>query len=286
VTLAGVKVNLSLRVGDPRPDGYHELATVLAALPLGDELALEPAPSTSVSAPALPGGDTLVTRALEVLAAHAGHDRGWRVQIDKRAPAGAGIGGGSADAGVALRLANATLARPLPPHALLAVAAQVGSDVPFFASGEPAALARGRGERLEPCTLRAEAWVVLAWPGVTLGTAGVYAGYRPREGAGERVAQLAAEPFAAADAGQLAALVENDLAAAAEKLCPASGELRGRLLAAGALCACVSGSGSAVFGLFDAEGTARGAHDQLAARVPWVALTRLPQGDAGARIKP
>ncbi len=72
MTLAGVKINLSLRVGPKRMDGYHELATVLAALPLGDELELEPARATSVAAPGLPGGDTLVTRALALLAARAG----------------------------------------------------------------------------------------------------------------------------------------------------------------------------------------------------------------------
>lgn len=286
MTLAGVKINLSLRVGPKRMDGYHELATVLAALPLGDELELEPARATSVAAPGLPGGDTLVTRALALLAARAGHGSGWRVAIDKQAPPGAGIGGGSADAGVALRLANATLPLPLPASALLAVAAEVGSDVPFFVSGAPAALARGRGEQLEPCALRAEAWVVLAWPGVTLGTAEVYGRYRPREGSGARVAELTAAPFCAADAGQLAALVENDLAAPAEELCPASAELRARLRAAGALSASVSGSGSAVFGLFGAVDAAREAHAALATSVPWAAVARLPQGGADARITP
>jgi 4-diphosphocytidyl-2-C-methyl-D-erythritol kinase len=260
--LAGVKINLSLRVGPRRADGYHELATVLAALPLGDSLALEPAAATQVDAPGLSGGDALVTRALELLATRAGHTAGWRVHIEKRAPVGAGIGGGSADAGAALRLANATLPEPLGRDDLLALAAQVGSDVPFFAGGSSAAVARGRGELLEPCAFGAAAWIVLAWPGVELSTSQVYARYRP------------------------AGLVENDLARVAEELCPATARLRERLLTGGALTACMSGSGSAVFGLFDAEGPARAAHQVLAADLPWVAVARLPQGDAGARIKP
>jgi 4-diphosphocytidyl-2-C-methyl-D-erythritol kinase len=284
--LAGVKINLSLRVGPRRADGYHELATVLAALPLGDSLELEPAPATHVEAPRLAGGDALVTRALQLLATRTAHTAGWRVHIEKRAPVGAGIGGGSADAGAALRLANATLPEPLGAGDLLELAAHVGSDVPFFASGRQAAFARGRGELLEPCPLGAPAWVVLAWPGVELSTSEVYARYRAAAGAAERVAELSAAAFSASRAAELAGLVENDLAGAAEELCPPIRRLRERLLACGALAACMSGSGSAVFGLFDAEGPARAAHEQLRTHLPWVAVALLPHGAAGARIKP
>jgi 4-diphosphocytidyl-2-C-methyl-D-erythritol kinase len=282
--IAGVKINLCLRVGPKRPDGYHELATVLAALPLGDSLELEPAPATRVDAPGLPGGDGLVTRALALLAERADHGAGWRVHIDKHAPVGAGIGGGSADAGVALRLANETLPLPLATDGLLAVAAQVGSDVPFFAAGHSAALARGRGELLEPCRLAAPVWVVLAWPGVALGTAEVYARFRPGERAAGRVAELTAPPFATASAEQLAALVENDLEAPAGELCPASVALRQQLRANGALTACLSGSGSAVFGLFAAEDGAQAAREQVAAVAAWTAVARLPGADADATI--
>ena len=199
-------------------------------------------------------------------------------------PVGAGLGGGSADAGVALRLANATLPEPLASGDLVALAAEVGSDVPFFASGLGAALARGRGERLEPCALRAPAWVVAAWPGVALSTAEVYARYRPPAAARERVAELAAEPFATADPARLAALIENDLATVAEELCPATAALRARLLASGALAAAVSGSGCAVFGLFVVRGRCacgRGARRGRRA----VDGVRPPRGTAaGARI--
>jgi 4-diphosphocytidyl-2-C-methyl-D-erythritol kinase len=282
--IAGLKINLCLRVGRRRDDGYHDLASVIVALPLGDELELEPAPSTLVEAPALAGGDGLVTQALGLLAARAGHAEGWRVQIDKRTPVGAGLGGGSADAGLALRLANATLREPLSAQALIALAAAVGSDVPFFAAGHAAALARGRGEQLEPCTVGGRAWAVVAWPGNALATADVYAHYRPREGADARVAALAAAPFAAAGAAELAALVENDLAAPAEQLCPPSAALRSRLLACGALTACVSGSGSAVFGLFPGERGARAARAAVAEAAAWAAVAPLPFGDAAATI--
>jgi 4-diphosphocytidyl-2-C-methyl-D-erythritol kinase len=260
------------------------VASVLVALPLGDRLELEPAAQTRVDAPGLAGGDTLVTHALALLAARAGHGGGWRVRIEKRVPAGAGLGGGSADAAAALGLANATLPEPLPHEELVALSAAVGSDVPFFVSARPSALARGRGELLEPCPLRAPAWVVIGWPGVALATAEVYARYRPEPEAARRVASLSAEPFATADAEGLARLVANDLAAPAEELCSPVAALRAGLLAGGALAACVSGSGSAVFGLFANEDAAREADGRLRRDTPWVAVARLTPGAGPDRI--
>jgi 4-diphosphocytidyl-2-C-methyl-D-erythritol kinase len=282
--ITGAKINLCLRVGPRRVDGYHEVATVLASLAVGDVIELGPADATRVEAPALAGGDSLVTRALGLLAQRVGHGAGWHVRLDKHVPVGAGLGGGSADAAAALRLANATLPQPLLPADLLLLAAEVGSDVPFFVSGFETALARGRGEVLEPCPVRASAWVVVAWPGVPLGTPAVYARYEPRADAGERVAALSARPFASDDVAQLAALVENDLAAPAEALCPPISALRDRLRGHGALVAEVSGSGSAVFGLFDSEEAARAASERLMGSVPWQAVGRLTQLAGGARI--
>jgi 4-diphosphocytidyl-2-C-methyl-D-erythritol kinase len=282
--VAGAKINLCLRVGPVRPDGYHEVATVLAALALGDVIELAPAAATQVEAPALAGGDSLVTRALGLLAQRTGHTAGWRVRLDKRVPIGAGLGGGSADAAAALGLANDTLPEPLAADDLLLLAAEAGSDVPFFVSGLETALARGRGELLEPCPLRAPAWVVVAWPGVSLGTAEVYARYEPGGDASERVTSLVAEPFASEDVAHLAALVENDLASPAEALCPPISALRSRLLACGALAANVSGSGSAVFGLFASEEVAGAASERLRGSVPWQAVTRLTQTAGGATI--
>ena len=281
--IAGAKINLCLRVGPVRDDGYHDVATVIAALALGDDVKLEPAGATLVYAPALAAGDTIVTRALGLLARRTSHPGGWRVHIDKYVPVGAGLGGGSADAAAALALANATLPEPLAQEELIALAAEVGSDVPFFVSGRETALARGRGELLEACPVVAPAWVVVAWPGVSLGTAEVYAHYRPQADAHERVASLAAGPFASGDVGQLAALVENDLGSPAEELCPPIASLRARFLAHGAVAASVSGSGSGVFGLFASEERAQAASEGLRGTAPWTAIAPLTQG-GGARI--
>ena len=241
-------------------------------------LELEPAPATRVDAPGLAGGDSLVTRALDLLAARTGHGTGWRVHIDKHVPVGAGLGGGSADAATALGLANATLPEPLAPGRLIALAAEVGSDVPFFVSGHETALARGRGELLEPCPLGAPAWVVTAWPGVALGTAEVYARYRAPAGAAATRGR--AHGRAVRDRRCRAARRsrrERPRRAPAAELCPPVAALRARLLASGALAACMSGSGSAVFGLFAGEDAAREAGERLRGGAAWISIGRLTQ---------
>jgi 4-diphosphocytidyl-2-C-methyl-D-erythritol kinase len=244
--LAPAKVNLVLRVGPRRPDGYHGLVTLLARVDLADVLLVSEADRTFVDCPALPGGDTLVTRALLLLAEATGHPRGFHVHIDKRIPHGAGLGGGSADAAAALRHANDLVERPLPPAELDRLAAEIGSDVPALLRDGPV-VARGRGERVEPFPALPACGIALAHPGRVLATRDVYARYRPAD------APLPASIAPPADLDALAALVANDLQAPAEELEPRCAELRVALLERGALAAAVSGSGSAVFGLFPAR---------------------------------
>jgi 4-diphosphocytidyl-2-C-methyl-D-erythritol kinase len=271
--LAPAKVNLVLRVGPSRTDGYHELASLIVALDVGDEIELEPAASTTVEAPGLPGGDTLVARALDLLVTRSGYGGGFAVRLDKRVPVGAGLGGGSADAGVALRLANRLLPTPLEPAALTALAAEVGSDVPFFAAGYVAAEMRGRGEQVRAVRLHARPILAVVWPGVSVSTADVYAGYTSAWS--ERGFARASDSIALAaraDLRTLTALVANDLSDAAERLCPASAALRRELRSRGALVAAISGSGSAVFGIFETRERAHAALADLPAAA-WSAVS-------------
>ena len=195
---------------------------MLAALALGDDLELEPAArDAGATRPALAGGDTIVTRALGLLAQRTGHSGGWRVHIDKHVPVGAGLGGGSADAAAALALANATLPEPLAPEQLIALAARGGLGRPVLRLGaarrrSPAAGASCSSHALWPRPPGS------SWPGRESRSAlrrSTRTTARPPD-AHERVASLAAGPFASADVEQLAALVENDLGAPAEQLCP------------------------------------------------------------------
>ena len=131
---APAKLNLTLVVGARRDDGKHEVATVLQRLDLGDRVAISPAATLTVDGF---GEDTIVRSALERLAQAAGVEPRWRATITKRTPVAAGLGGGSSDAATALRLANDSLERPFPADELHALAASIGSDVPFFLADGP-----------------------------------------------------------------------------------------------------------------------------------------------------
>ena len=239
---APAKINLALVVGARRDDGKPALTTVYQRVDLFDRLTVQPARALRVDGFA---GDTLVRTALERLAAAAGVEPRWRVLIRKRLPVAAGLGAGSSDAATALRLANATLERPLTRAELHELAATLGADVPFFLRSGPR-LGEGDGSSLSPLPLPQDFWVLLLLPhgAVKPSTAAVYGDFDARGGehgyAERRTALL--EALAAVErARDLARLPPNDLA---------SSPLADDLLAAGAFRADVSGAGPAVYGLF------------------------------------
>jgi 4-diphosphocytidyl-2-C-methyl-D-erythritol kinase len=239
---ATAKLNLALVVGPRRPDGRHEVATVLQRIDLADRVSLEPAPELRVRGYV---DDTLVRRALERLAEDARVEPRWAARIWKQIPVAAGLGGGSSDAAAALRLANETLGEPLPADALARLAAGLGADVPFFLTSGPQ-LGEGDGTVLRALDLPQDYWVVLLLPdGVgKASTASVYAAFDERhgeEGFDERRAALVAALERVARPRDLAQLPPNDLA---------SSSLAVELTDRGAFRADVSGAGPAVYGLF------------------------------------
>jgi 4-diphosphocytidyl-2-C-methyl-D-erythritol kinase len=255
--LAPAKLNLALVVGPTRADGRHEVATVLQRISLSDRIRLEPAEELAVEGFA---EDTLVRGALEALAGAAGVEPAWRVDIEKQIPVAAGLGGGSSDAGAALRLANDTLPRPLDDGALHRLAVQLGADVPFFLTAGPQ-LGEGDGTTLQPLALPQDYWILLLVPQgeQKTSTAAVYGGYAGEGGFAERRAAL----LRAVALGDLATLPPNDLVSS-----PLAEELR----ALGAFRADVSGAGPAVYGLFAEQGEALTAHAVLADRgKAWIA---------------
>ena len=239
---ATAKLNLALVVGATRPDGKHEVATVLQRLALCDRVRVEPAARLSVRGFA---EDTLVTDALRRLAADAGVAPAWEATIQKKLPVAAGLGGGSSDAATALRLANGLLPEPLPSDRMHALAAAVGADVPFFLAQGPQ-LGTGDGSDLAPLDLPQDYWVLLLLPeGAQKPSTGrVYDAFDARGGAegfdGRREA-LAAALAGTRRARDLAALPRNDLSAS-----PLAAELEQR----GAFRADVTGAGPVVYGLF------------------------------------
>ena len=234
---ASAKINLALVVGPRREDGYHEIATVLQRIDLADRIELEPADTIRVDG--FPD-DTLVRRALELVSDESG--RSWRARVEKHIPVAAGLGGGSSDAATALVLANETLPEPLPRERMHELAAQLGSDVPFFLTDGPQ-LATGTGTELERLDLPQDFWIVLVLPRDVskASTRDVYAGYDGADGFTERRDALLGALRSVRNAADLAALPANDLATS-----PLADELR----SSGAFRADVSGAGPTVYGLF------------------------------------
>jgi 4-diphosphocytidyl-2-C-methyl-D-erythritol kinase len=254
--LAPAKINLALVVGPRRPDGKHEVATVLQRIDLADEIELEPAPEIEVRGF---DDDTLVRDALAALGVTAS------VHIEKRIPVASGLGGGSSDAAAALRLANETLDEPLQPGELAAVAARLGADVPFFLT-EGTQLGEGDGTELSPVDLPHDYWVVVALPegGRKVSTKAVYEAFRGADGFEKRRARLHLRLYEALEAEDLAGFPPNDLASS-----PVAHELR----ALGAFRSDVSGAGPAVYALFARRQDAEAARRALEARGrTWLAL--------------
>lgn len=234
--LAFAKVNLTLEITGKRPDGFHELMSIMQTVSLADDLSFEPGRELSLECdvPELGGDDNLVLQAARLLG------QTGRFVLAKRIPAAAGLGGGSSDAAVALRLVDAECHLHLPMEDLVAEAGKLGSDVPFFLYGGTA-LVGGRGERVMPLPDLPERWLVLLNPGVPLSTAAVYGELRP--------AEYAAEPRARYWTGQDVPPLVNTLEAPALRLEPRIEDCFARLRSAGLEQVLLSGSGPTVFGL-------------------------------------
>ncbi len=262
--LAPAKLNLCLYLGPQREDGLHELCSLFEPLTLADPIEVSERAAGKPDEVVCRGvdGENLAATALSALRA-----RGWdgpplRVEIEKRIPVAAGLGGGSADAAAVLRLARGEVGD------LAALAAEIGADVP--SQLEPAlALVGGAGERVERLPEPAPHAVVLLPGGGGLGTAEVFA-EADRLGLGrgsEELAELASRLQAAAGAGAsplaYAELLANDLEHAARSLRPEIGEALEALREAGAPLALLTGSGPTAFGLFGDLSAARVAAERL-----------------------
>jgi 4-diphosphocytidyl-2-C-methyl-D-erythritol kinase len=281
--LAPAKVNLFLHVGPPGADGYHPLASLAVFADIGDRLAVEPADRLSLTvvgpfAAALQDeGDNLVLRAARALGTAAGiGEPGLTIRLDKQLPVAAGLGGGSSDAGAALRLVRDALGLPFDDAALAEIAGALGADGPLCLQAR-AAWAEGRGDVLTVEAGLPPLPALLVNPGVPSSTAAVYrASDAGPPGRADRPAPPADwRPGTVID---WLAAQRNDLQAPAVSLAPAIGEaLAATAALSGARLTRMSGSGATVFALFDSLAAATTAGRDLAARHPgwWIRPTTL-----------
>ncbi|WP_439472156.1 4-(cytidine 5'-diphospho)-2-C-methyl-D-erythritol kinase [Brevundimonas sp.] len=281
--LAPAKVNLFLHVGPLDADGYHPLASLVAFADVGDRVSVARADRLSLTltgpfADGLAGeGDNLVLRAVRALAAQAGvAEPGLAFTLDKRLPLAAGLGGGSSDAGAALKLARDALGLSFDDDALAEVAALVGADGPMCLHARPA-WAEGRGDILtfEPALPPLPA--VLINPGAPSPTGAVYRAY-------DAGPPATADRPASPSSWSLGAVIDwlarqrNDLQAPAVALEPAIGVALSEAEAlSGVRLVRMSGSGATVFALFDNSAAAAAAAHQLSDQRPdwWVKATIL-----------
>lgn len=286
------KVNLILRVLDRRPDGYHNLWSVMHAFELADTVVVELNGQSGIRL-TCEGADlptdsaNLAYRAAERVLARVRRRKGLRLHVRKRLPVAAGLGGGSSNAAATIQALATLLDTGWSRTEMAQLGQEIGSDVPFFFYG-PTAMVEGRGERVTPLRLEAERWLLLVNPGMAISTAWAYerlAAVRAGQ-AGRvpgRLPRLAVDHGAAGPQlvrwHDLLPLVENDFALVMEQEYPVLCEIRELLLARSAQTAMLSGSGATVFGVFGDERSARIAAEGLDRRPGWKVWVTRTQWD-------
>jgi len=280
VEQAWAKINLTLQIVGRRPDGYHELESLVVFAEVGDVLKIEAAGNLSlcVDGPFAPGlaseDDNLVLRAAQALAERAGVAPAASVTLTKNLPVASGIGGGSADAAAALRGLSRLWNIALPAVELEALALGLGADVPVCLRGEPVVMS-GIGETLQPVPAVPPLWLLLVNPGVAVATPAVF---KALAGACSAVAEPRLPPADPAGFIAWVSARRNDLEAPACSLAPVIRDVLAVLaVLPGCRLARMSGSGATCFGLFESEDAARGAATALAGGHVgwWVAPARL-----------
>jgi 4-diphosphocytidyl-2-C-methyl-D-erythritol kinase len=278
---APTKLNLLLHVGDKRPDGFHDLESLVVFVTHQDGIWLEPADEFALSvtgpfAAFVPhDGDNLVLRAARLLAERSATRMGANITLQKLIPAAAGLGGGSADAAAILRglvrLWNLDLDRQI----LREIAASIGADVPVCVDSVTAWM-EGRGERVTPLSSLPSFWLLLVNPGVEVSTARVFATLHQRSGLGlKRPDDPIADAFALAD---YLRPTRNDLEIPACAIAPEIGQVLEEIAKLpGVLLARMSGSGATCFGMFESHDFIMPAAQLIKSRHPdwWIIGVRL-----------
>jgi 4-diphosphocytidyl-2-C-methyl-D-erythritol kinase len=261
---AQAKVNLALRVGARRRDGYHELATIFARIDLADDVVVRTLRNGvtvrvmrdgALDESVVPPEKNLAVLAARAYMREAQWPAGCAIDIEKRIPVGAGLGGGSADAGTVLRALDALAPRPLGLDRLVDIATTLGADVPFLTLDSPLALGTGRGDSIEPVPPLQTRWLALVLPSFSVATSDAYAWLdadRARDSA-EHSVDTRALRRASEAWDTLASIATNDLQRVVASRYPQIDVYCDTLRARGARMALMSGSGSAVFGLFEEQ---------------------------------
>jgi 4-diphosphocytidyl-2-C-methyl-D-erythritol kinase len=262
-TKAPAKLNLRLKVTGRRPDGYHELVSLMVPVDICDVLEFrvisEKVELVWEGLPVPADKNNLVVRAADAFFAMSGLKGGVFARVTKNIPVAAGMGGGSSDAAATLLSLNHLWSRPLTLETLKELALQLGADVPFFLVPRPS-IARGVGEVLEPVERWPDFWYLIVTPRFQVSTAWVYANLRLRLTSDEYVRikdQLGKECLV------ISQFLENDLESVTSAKFPILERIKKTLLEAGAEGALMTGSGPSVFGVFGSRKQAERAREKI-----------------------
>ena len=257
---APAKVNLSLNIMGRRDDGYHLLDSIMVPISLYDTLKItrlrkQGEIRVTCDHPGIPEGrENLAYKAAHLFLEASRSRWGVSIQLKKRIPIGAGLGGGSSDAAAVLKGLNRLLDLNISERGMMRTAESLGADVPFFIPCRPARV-RGTGAKLLVLPGFPTLWLLVVYPGYSIETASIYASVRLTKRS-QKATHIASFTRGAIDSSSLI----NDLESVAMRLHPEIANMKERLFGAGAEAALMTGSGSSVFGLFSSQ---RSAHSAL-----------------------
>jgi 4-diphosphocytidyl-2-C-methyl-D-erythritol kinase len=256
---AYAKINIGLHILGKRPDGFHNLETIFREVDLFDEIDLEPHKTLEMNADSIlvPIDESnLCLKAAMLLQKEKKVKEGVMIHLRKNIPIGAGLGGGSSDAAAVLRGLNEVWNLKLSNDQLKAIAGQIGSDVPFFIEGGNA-YASGRGEILESFSLEVPYWIAIVTPLIHISTLWAYNHLKlQRDGKGSELREKITKQISSPK--KLSSVVQNDFEQSTIEVYPEIGRIKEQLKDNGAVFSLMCGSGSSVFGFFEAEKKASG----------------------------
>ncbi|MBF0536623.1 MAG: 4-(cytidine 5'-diphospho)-2-C-methyl-D-erythritol kinase [Nitrospirae bacterium] len=263
---APAKINWFIHVTGKRDDGYHALLSVMQCVSLYDELTIEPSDTIEiVTGFDIPTEDNLVFKAASLLCSYTGCNKGARVHLNKVIPSEAGLGGGSSDCAYTLIALNRLWELGLTTEELNGLGARLGSDVPFFVTGN-CAFVSGRGEIVTPIEISATYDILIIKPPFSISTAQAYKKIKGFSNQPDNhIGKLFCDALNKRDINAILPLMRNDIQEAISADYPMIGEIRSYLLQQGAIAAMLSGSGSAVFGVFYTQQDAQNAGKRLPA---------------------
>ncbi|MCC5914670.1 MAG: 4-(cytidine 5'-diphospho)-2-C-methyl-D-erythritol kinase [Balneolaceae bacterium] len=255
------KINLGLHVLERLPTGYHRIETGFCFIEWNDRFEVEPAESysLSISDETIPADDSnLITRAYRMFEQYVGLNQNYSFRVQKKVPAGAGLGGGSSNAALTFRILNKLEKSGLSSDELIDLSRTLGADIPFFIKGTPG-IGTGMGQDIEPLEVQPDGWILCVYPGFESSTAEAYSNCEPNPNPDFSVRGVLLEE----EIDQWPYLLRNDLEASVIPRNELIGNIKDQLTDFGAAYAAMSGSGSTVFGIFDQDFVAINAYESF-----------------------